>query len=230
MVPSGLPAALYAASVSALTEERLYAQAYAAATPGRREKTDRFRFIKDKRLSLAAELLLRHGLRMAGVEKFPAAFAYGAQEKPYLKGQNIWFNLSHSEEWVVCAVTDCEVGCDVEKMHPIDLKIAERFFFRSEFDDIAAQPTPEARNERFFSYWTLKESFMKATGLGMKLPLDAFQILRGEQISVMQSVDDRSYSFQEYEDIPGYKCALCAAGACGNVPLQIVDFREILTV
>ena len=219
---------LYAASVVPLADGERYAAAYAAVSPARREKNDRFRFERDRRLSLGAELLLRHALRAEGLGEVPMTFDYGTQGKPYLKDGGVFFTLSHSGEYVVCALAPYEVGCDVERITPIDLNIAHRFFFRSEYDDIAAQETAEARNELFFRYWTLKESFMKATGLGIKLPLDAFEIVRASEITVRQSVDTRQYSFAEFDDLFGYRCALCAAGDCRGAVLHTVDFAELL--
>ena len=225
---AGLKPVLYAASVAPLADDELCAAAYAAASPARREKTDRFRFARDRRLSLGAELLLRHALRTEGLDEVPMLFDYGAQGKPRFKDSDVYFNLSHSEEYVLCAFAPYEVGCDVEQITPIDLNIARRFFFHSEYDDIAAQMTEAARNDLFFRYWTLKESFLKVTGLGMKLPLDAFEIVRGTDIAVRQSVDERKYSFAEFDELSGYRCALCAAGDCRSAVLHKVDLEEIL--
>ena len=219
---------LYTASVAPLADAAHYAAAYAAVSPARREKTDRFRFEKDRQLSLGAELLLRHALRAEGLDELPMTFTYGAQGKPQFKDGGVYFNLSHSGEYVLCVLAPYEVGCDVEQITPIDLNIARRFFFRSEYDDIAAQTTKEARSELFFRYWTLKESFMKVTGLGMKLPLDAFEIVRGSEITVRQSVDERPYSFAEFDALAGYRCALCASGDCRDASAHKVDLTEIL--
>ena len=218
---------LFAADVTALKDAELYHLAYAAATPARREKTDRFRFEKDRRLSLGAEALLRHALRCADLDAASAGFDYGADKKPYLKDGRLFFNLSHSGIWAVCAVAGYEVGCDVEQVAPIDLKLARRFL-PEEYADILSQPTAEERLELFYRYWTLKESFLKATGLGMKLPMDRFQIRLGTEISVIQSVDGRRYTFREYDDLPGCRCALCAAGECRDTELRIVDLQKIL--
>lgn len=218
---------LYAADVTPLQDTKLYHLAYAAASPARREKADRSRFNKDRQLSLGVESLLRHALRSAGFDTAPMDFAYGAEKKPYLKSGGVFFNLSHSGIWAVCAVAGCELGCDVEQVAPIDLKLARRFL-PEEYEDIFAQPTDEERLDLFYRYWTLKESFMKTTGLGMQLPLDAFRIVRGGRISVIQSVDNRNYSFREFPDLPGYKCALCCAGSCAGAELRILDLEEIL--
>lgn len=218
---------LYAACVSPLQDAGLYAAACEAVSPERREAAERLQKEDAARLSLGGELLLRHGLREAGLDWLPERFAYGSEGKPRLCESKLWFNISHSGQWAICAIADCETGCDIEEIRPIDLKIARRFR-PEEYDDILAQSTEQARLECFFRYWTLKESFMKALGLGFGLPLKAFQMVPGETVSVLHSVNDRSYSFQEFDEIPGYKCALCVEDERCNAQLQIVDLAALL--
>ena len=229
MSVSGFSPRIFAACVSPLEDSVLYKAAYALASPARRQKADRFLMEKDRRLCLGAELLLRRAVHSVGAGDFFGDFRYGEYGKPCFGESTLRFNLSHSEEWVVCAVANCEVGCDVELIAPVDPKLAERFFSGDEYRDILSQPAPEAETEMFFRYWTLKESFMKATGLGMKLSLRSFEIVLGEEISVRQSVDGRQYFFREYGDIPGYRCAACAVGERPDDILNIVDLGTILS-
>ena len=193
----------------------------------RRNKAMSYRFMKDRCLSLGAELLLRDALCDFGIDRAePLEFEYRKNGKPYLSGyDNIFFNLSHSGDYVMCAVSELEVGCDIQKMDKADMKLAERFFTEREYHAIADLPTEEERRDMFYRYWTLKESFMKVTGLGMQLALDSFEILIGNPdstvkpaadtsdagIMLTQHVDDRTYSFTEYDSIPGYKAAVCTA-------------------
>lgn len=212
---------VYAASVHELKDETLFQQKYNSVSSERRRKIDGFLFQKDKMLSLAAELLLEKALQREGITHWQ--IRYGENGKPYMDG--LFFNLSHSEERVMCAVSDREVGCDVEKVTDIELEIARRFFYGTEYQRIAAQTALEAQCDMFFRLWTLKESFMKATGLGMKLPLDAFRIdLPTEPrncdvhpkktsaeniICVQHQVNDKKYFFREYECEDGYRYAVC---------------------
>lgn len=90
------------------------------------------------------------------------------------------FNLSHSGDYVVAAVSDELVGIDVERVHNNNLSVAERFFCRQEYEDILAAGDAYARQIRFTRYWTMKEAYIKRSGEGLKMPLNCFCILRGE--------------------------------------------------
>ena len=222
---------VYIANTESLKENGLYNAAFDAVSAERKDKVLRYRFLKDRVLSLGAEVLLRKALRECGIEIPEIHYGFEINGKPFLKGvEGFDFNISHSEDLVMVAVSENETGCDIEKITETDLDIAKKFFFREEYENIAALPASEERNELFFRYWTLKESFMKATGLGMRLPLDSFQIIIGNdgKTGVRQSVDTKNYNFTEIDAFPGYKCAVCTAGNAAETDVKIVDFREIL--
>ena len=218
---------LYAANVACLRDPGLYAAAYEAAPLWRREKADRCRMQRDKCLSLGAGLLLGEALRNAGYEA-PSAVTYGENGKPFLADIPLSFSLSHSGEWVVCALADREVGCDVERVRPVRTAVAGRYFRPEEAATIAAAPTPDERYDRFFRYWTLKESFVKALGSGLRLPLSAFTIILGDPPTVAQSVDPREFCLFEVTGIPGCRCALCAEAPADPPLLRIVEIPAIL--
>ena len=202
----------YIACTDELENSMLFFSLYAGMPQYRKEKIDRTVFPKDKRLSLGAGTLLDYALTLEGVSD--REITYVQNQKPCLKNSNIRFNLSHSGNMVFCAVSDKDVGCDVEQITDIDMQIAARFFFHEEYEAISACPDSTSRNDLFFRYWTLKESFMKVTGLGFKLNLDDFCIdLRSDGIDVKQSVDSRNYYFKEYTADTGYKFSVCTADA-----------------
>ena len=219
---------LYAASVTPLADPDLYAAAYRAASEGRRQKTDRCRRAADRHLSLGAELLLQYALKAAGE---PSAPEYAADEngKPYLPGGGRHFNLSHSGTYALCALSGREVGCDIEAVAETDaLEIAGRFFCPEEAADIAAAASREDRLVRFYRYWTLKESYLKATGPGMTLPLDRFRVELAAGPSVIRDGRRAPYTFLESADIPGYRIALCAEEDCRDTRLTLVDIRPLI--
>jgi 4'-phosphopantetheinyl transferase len=98
--------------------------------------------------------------------------------KPFIASpeSRLFFNLSHSSEWVACAVAHFPViGVDIEDCHrDVEvLRLARRFFSPQECGDLL-EYSAEARKSRFFAYWTLKESYIKARGEGIALGLDRF--------------------------------------------------------
>lgn len=194
-------AQLYVMDTRQLFGQACYVRNYEKLSFARRQKVDSYRFMKDKRLCLGAGMLLDRGLANYGLKEKTAVVTYGEYGKPYLSEYPwIYFNLSHSEEMVLAVFAPIEIGCDVELVHQADLALAERFFCAGEFEYVAGKPEGEERNRAFYRIWTLKESFVKAVGLGMSLPFNDFEIQVGQEgkIKVRQSVDSAVYLFQEY--------------------------------
>lgn len=85
-------------------------------------------------------------------------------------------------------LSDCEVGCDIEKNANAPLEVAEHYFYHSELAYIKAA---EDKDKAFFTLWTLKESYMKMTGRGMSLPLDSFEVVPTEEGFVLGKSSER---------------------------------------
>ena len=155
--------------------------AYNSVSKNRQKKIDFYRFDKDKKLSAGAYLLLKKLLIDEKITK--PLFKTGKYGKAYISNyENIYFNLSHSGKMVLCAISDMEVGADIEYIDSkIDLNIAKHYFYNSEYENIM-----NSKNHayEFFKYWVLKESYMKYTGLGMNLNLDSFEIIINNEIKL----------------------------------------------
>jgi len=229
MSGSKIKTTLYAASVLPLKDEKLYRSAYNAVSLKRCQKVDNYKFENDKFLSLGAELLLRHGLHELNVNYEPIHIKTNSCGKPFIENTEVYYNISHSGNWVIYAISDVEIGCDIEKIQPVELKIAKRYFCPEEYMHISAQPSEAERTLLFYRYWTLKESFIKATGLGMTLPLNTFRIELGKHVQIHQSLDKRNYTFTEFEDISGYSCAVCTIQNKSEVKLEIIDLPLLIT-
>lgn len=203
---------LYTASTDSLSDAILFKELFEKVPLYRQEKIRSLRFEKDKRLCLGAWLVLMRALSERGISDQAPALSYNSYGKPFLSDYpNVFFNLSHSGNRVMCAVSDFEVGCDVETLSPFRPALAKRFFSPHEYDAVMSAPE-DMRNDLFLRYWTLKESFIKNAGLGMSLPLQSFCIrLDSETISVDQSaLSLDSFFFYEYQWNGGYRGALCA--------------------
>lgn len=180
------------------------ADAYKLLPKTRQKKVDRFRFEKDKKLSAGAYLILDKLLKEENINE--PIFKTGKYGKAYISNcKNIHFNLSHSGKLVACAISDREVGVDIEFNDPtIDLNIAKHYFYNSEYKSIMNSQNP---SDEFFKFWVLKESYMKYTGLGFNLPLDQFEIIINNEINLKNDENNLKFSLFDVDD---YKMAICS--------------------
>ena len=224
---------VYTADCTALESETLFRRYYERMPAWRKVKIDRLRFGKDKRLSLGAGVLLDRALRDAGITEPGETVAFGENGKPAFPAcPDVRFNLSHAGTKVMAAVAPFEVGCDVERIGAGELSVAERFFAPEETAFIRNLPTKEEQETLFCRIWTLKESFMKATGLGFSLPLGDFAVdVTADPIRIRRFADGHTYRFREWDPGDGYRYALASQDepdGCG-CRLTNVNFEEILT-
>jgi 4'-phosphopantetheinyl transferase len=144
-------------------------------------RQQRFRFAKHQHLFLIARALVRTTLsRYTDVEPQDWRFSKNTYGKPsILASENsppLSFNLSHTEGLIVCGVVlKQEIGVDVEDgERNCPLEIADRFFSLQEVKNLYALSSKVEQQNRFFDYWVLKESYIKARGMGLSLPLEQF--------------------------------------------------------
>jgi 4'-phosphopantetheinyl transferase len=98
---------------------------------------------------------------------------YGEHGKPYLTDNSMFFNISHSGEYVILAVSEHEVGADIERIRPYKQSVAARCFTPREREFLKDEGTDEA----FYRVWTAKESIVKACGAGLSMPLNSFCVM-----------------------------------------------------
>lgn len=133
----------------------------------RREKIARARLDADKRLLLGAGLLLDRALRPFGLCERDAEITLGEHGKPYLAGRDdLFFSLSHSGNIALCAVSDRELGADVQAHRDVREALARRVCTESEYDALASCTEPE-KKKLFLRLWTAKESYLKYLGTGL---------------------------------------------------------------
>lgn len=140
-------------------------------------------------------------------------YGFGEWGKPMLKYHPyIHFSLSHSGDYAICSIGEKRMGNDVERVRYGRLKVADRFFAKEELDWMYAGQDEEEVTQRMFRIWTMKESFLKATGKGISLPLNEFAVLVEEEkdtIRVKHRFNTMRYYMKEYSGIPGYRVAVC---------------------
>lgn len=147
-----------------------YESAYRNMTPQRREKADRYKSLDDRRRCVFADELLRSLLREAGAAE-ELSFYTDKNGKPHLTGDRMHFSLSHSGDYVACAVDHSPVGMDIEVPRDVDMSIIKRVCTEEELQfvlgDTRAQTADKDTSLRFLQVWTAKEAYLKYTGEGL---------------------------------------------------------------
>lgn len=195
---------VYAIDITMLPDPAMNPEMMEGLDEERREKILRHKFPAGRRQSLGAGLLLKSVLEKYGI--LPENIVIGPYGKPEVDG--ICFNLSHSEEMIVCAVSEKNVGCDVERIRKAQMRVADRFFCDRESAYLYQFGT-ERRNLEFTRLWTMKESYIKMTGEGIRLPLKTFEVfLQKQPICIeREGVEERCH-VREYP-LPGYCVTVC---------------------
>jgi 4'-phosphopantetheinyl transferase len=193
---------------------------------------ERFCFEKDRRLFVVSRAMLRIALAgYVGRDPRELIIQRNRYGKPYLAGplaSPLQFNVSHSNGLAVCAVTvDHQTGVDVEDTeHPVaELELARQFFAPSEAVALEGLPAL-SRRAAFFRYWTLKEAYIKARGMGLSISLQSFAFSFGRAdapvISFAAPGTDRPADWQFAEFRLGERHQLGLAVRCpSSNPLDI---------
>ncbi|OBA07777.1 4'-phosphopantetheinyl transferase [Paenibacillus polymyxa] len=197
----------------------------------KQHKLDRFLHREDALRGLYADVLLRWlACRQLKIPNVSLRFTYNAFGKPsLLNAPAFHFNVSHSGKWVVCAVDDHPLGIDIEQLRPIDFEVGRVCFSDTEYDALMRQE-PESRLSYFYDLWTLKESFVKAEGQGLTLPLKSFSFELEAQSSIgftTEGFTTEYCHFKQYELDPDYKMAVCAAHDDFAQEVQQVDINTL---
>lgn len=190
-----------------------------------RTRAEQFRFQQDREHFIAARGLLRTILsRYLGVEPNHLRFCYNSNGKPALipsyGGDTLRFNLSHSYGLALYAVTrDQGIGIDLEYVRtniPWQ-EMAEQFFSSRENGMLRSLPV-DLQPKAFFNCWTRKEAYIKATGKGLSIPLNQFDVslVPGEPAALLSTQWDPQeaarWSLQELILGPKYVAALAVEG------------------
>lgn len=169
----------------------------------RKEKINRIRRVSQRKQSLGAGLLLEY------------------VKGQHLDNENMYYNLSHSEDYVICAASTKPVGCDLEKIEEAPLKVAERYFCKGEIDYLNSLD-PSMCDDEFYRIWTAKESYMKMVGKGLSMGLGSFEVNIGETITLSKDGKRLNCYIKEY-NLEGYKISVCCEDNCYTDKLLIVE-------
>ena len=202
-------------------EEGVIRLLWRTLAPDEQDRAERFRFVRHR----SAFIVRRGALRaiLAGYTGLAAAalrFVTGASGKPALaahvhpsRTEPVRFNLSHSQDCAVCAVSCSEVGVDIERVRPLDdCDALSRQVFcpqeRAELHSLA----PDRRQQGFFRCWTRKEALLKGIGIGLNAPLNEVDASPDSVEHPDCTGMARTWMLQDIPTFPDYAAAVAVSG------------------
>jgi 4'-phosphopantetheinyl transferase len=185
------------------------------------QKVGRYRRWQNAQASLLGRLLLSKGLaRYYDYQLNFNHLEYGEYGKPLLPDTPFYFNISHSENLVVCAIQpDVAVGVDVEYVKPVPITD-----FRSQMTDNEWSLVSQAADPlwAFYDYWTSKEAILKVEGSGIQLGLKTFEVAEDRKTA---NVKGKNWYLQKCEPDSNYCCYVAAESSIVAYPvLQVFQF------
>ncbi|MDM5179919.1 4'-phosphopantetheinyl transferase superfamily protein [Massilia sp. DJPM01] len=215
-----------------LTAPALQAAMLELLNDAERQQQIRFYREDDRLRYLATRALVRTTLsRYAPVAPADWTFIPNDYGRPaignaHLDARSLNFNVSHTRGLIALAVTRERVlGVDVENLatRQVSGDLAGHCFAPAEVAELATVPD-QRHQDRFFEYWTFKEAYIKARGMGLSIPLDRFSFHFPDERSVALAVDPElgddgaRWRFWQFRPTPEHLLALCAERLDGAVP------------
>lgn len=223
---------VYCTNLKESIDETTYQSLLSHVSKERVQKTIKMRFRDDRVRSLLAEALVQYYLKQKlNICKENISIVQNNFGKMYLKDiPNLFFNISHAKDWVICGWSDTEIGIDIELIDSHRIIIEDCFFSSKEmtyFD----QCMPKEKIDLFYQLWTIKESYLKYIGTGFNRSPKSFTVhLDSPDIKIYseqyENVKIYSLNFDEF-----YKLAVC----CGDnetdcLKIYKLDVDQILDV
>lgn len=200
---------LYCEGISSMTDEQF--ELFFGLMPTERQKRAA-RYIKneDKYLNVAAFALLSYALDLYGYKIGDYELVIAEGGKPYLKNCPLKFNLSHTKNSVACALSQGEIGVDIQHKNIEYRRVMHRVCCENEINMISASKNPA---DDFTKLWTLKESCVKCTGEGISANMQSFDFS-----SIVQSGGG---------NLMGYEFSVldvgeCAISVCSSTPIESI--------
>jgi 4'-phosphopantetheinyl transferase len=218
-----------------ITDEHLHSAYRKLLNASEKEQELRFHFARDRRRYLITRALLRTVLsRYARIQPAEWIFSTNAYGRPHIANADVGdapscFNISHTHSLIVLGVTrQRALGVDVEnfRQREVSIDIANRYFAPPEIAALSTVPAHE-QQYRFLEYWTFKESYIKARGMGLSLPLEKFSFHYPDDRSVNVSIhpeladDAARWQFWQFRPRPDYLLAVCAERVGADTPKLI---------
>lgn len=181
------------------------------------KKVLKFKRWQDAQLSLLGRILLNFGLE-SHFNIINPQIVYNRKGKPFLLDHEVYFNISHTSDLVICTIANFPIGIDVEKKVPdFEFNDFKYQMTKNEYKKINDSPN---KIESFYTYWTEKESVIKAHGDGLQIPLNSFEIKNQECLIEKEIFYTRDVFFND-----SYKCNIASNNL--KIKNQLIQIEQI---
>ncbi len=188
-----------------------------------KNKISKYKRWQDQQASVLGRLLLIRGVAdFYDTQINGSDILINENGKPYLKDNDIEFNISHSGELVICTLQKARpVGIDIEQMKEIQI---EDFFYQMTENESTNIKSSTDQKRAFYNYWTQKEAVLKANGKGLSVPLKSFEIIENQT----KLYNDEWY-VSKLDIHPEYSCHMAVKQKSKYI-IYYVDRAEICAI
>lgn len=191
-------------------KEEVFQQLLQQLPSGFRETILSYKHRESAQASLLGKVLLQYGLNQLELGVTLDAVQFTSKERPFLN-EKIDFNISHSGEYVIVAITEnFRVGVDIEKHRALDVVLFRRYFDDHEWNLIESAADPM---QTFFDLWAIKESAIKCDGRGVEVLSDTHIRLNEQEHPAMPMQVNCAGQLFSYRKIlldEKYSCSICS--------------------
>lgn len=170
-----------------------YKSIYESINNFKKEDIDKLPTILDKKRSILGIKLLMNLLSEKSINYNDLRFTKNKDGKPIITNYSLFYSTSHSDEYVICAISDTEIGIDIQSIQEINFKIMNSFFDKEE-------KFYSNNNKNYTKVLSLKEAYGKCYGFGINCIKDVKFSIEEEKIVI----NDKNVSYKFINDIPNY--------------------------
>ena len=176
---------------------------YTKISEQKKDKINKYKNYKRKASSIIAEIIFSELLLKRNIFYDSLNYYKNKYGKTYLKNNNLFFNISHSFDYVISVVSDKEIGIDIEKIRKTPIKVINQF--ATEIEKKYILSSNNNVEERIFKIYTLKEAYFKMLGLNLNNILNVEFLIQENKVSC----SDQSVKVGFINDVEGYVIAYC---------------------
>lgn len=214
---------VYLFSLASLQNEHMQQKAMKQLPESDRIYIEGIKSRKKRLTSLGGRMLLQYIARMHGFEAFH--LMYGENGKPYFSDiTDVFFNISHSGEYLILAWSHKEIGIDIEQMRNVLPKFPEKMLSSTDFSCWQKHSDLE-KKKCFFELWTRKESIIKLHGGSIFQKAKEFSVSDGNQFLTCVGTPAAYFHTCQWND---YMISVSTLEEKADLSIQIVTLQEII--